>query len=95
MAFDDQKQMVQGSWQCAECGAEITELPFEPSGDRPVFCRDCHSKKRDNFKRERRMFEGNWKCADCGVAITQLPFEPRDESSIQCRECYMKSKERN
>ncbi|MDI6711054.1 MAG: zinc-ribbon domain containing protein [Thermoanaerobacterales bacterium] len=25
---------------CAECGAE-TEVPFRPSGDRPVYCRDC------------------------------------------------------
>lgn len=28
---------------CAECGAE-TEVPFRPSGDRPVYCRDCFSK---------------------------------------------------
>ncbi len=25
---------------CAACGAE-TEVPFRPSGDRPVYCRDC------------------------------------------------------
>ncbi|MBM7854827.1 CxxC-x17-CxxC domain-containing protein [Desulfohalotomaculum tongense] len=25
---------------CAQCGAE-TEVPFRPSGDRPVYCRDC------------------------------------------------------
>lgn len=40
------RQMVQGDWSCAECGNEIKELPFEPSGDRPILCRDCHAKQR-------------------------------------------------
>lgn len=40
-----QRQMVQGNWSCSQCGAEITELPFEPDGDRPLFCRDCHREK--------------------------------------------------
>ena len=35
------RQMHQGNWQCSECGKEITELPFEPAQDRPIFCRDC------------------------------------------------------
>lgn len=30
---------------CASCGAE-TEVPFKPSGDRPVYCFDCFSKNR-------------------------------------------------
>ncbi|MBI4837129.1 MAG: hypothetical protein HY813_01840 [Candidatus Portnoybacteria bacterium] len=38
--------MFQGRWKCAECGAEITELPFKPAEDRPVYCRDCHRNKR-------------------------------------------------
>jgi CxxC-x17-CxxC domain-containing protein len=29
---------------CAECGKE-TEVPFQPRGDRPVYCRDCFSKR--------------------------------------------------
>jgi CxxC-x17-CxxC domain-containing protein len=31
---------------CAECGAE-TEVPFQPRGDRPVYCRDCYRKIRN------------------------------------------------
>jgi len=27
---------------CAECG-QNTEVPFEPRGDRPVYCLDCFS----------------------------------------------------
>lgn len=26
---------------CASCGKETT-VPFQPSGDRPVYCRDCY-----------------------------------------------------
>jgi CxxC-x17-CxxC domain-containing protein len=29
---------------CAECGQD-TEVPFEPRGDRPVYCRECFAKR--------------------------------------------------
>lgn len=51
--FDDKprgnfapKQMIKGDWKCSECGAAITELPFEPAPDRPIYCRECWAKKR-------------------------------------------------
>ncbi|MDZ7798999.1 MAG: CxxC-x17-CxxC domain-containing protein [Patescibacteria group bacterium] len=40
--------MHQGKWTCSECGTEITELPFEPDGQRPIYCRQCHQKRRQN-----------------------------------------------
>ncbi len=30
---------------CAECGTETT-VPFEPTEGRPVYCRDCYTKVR-------------------------------------------------
>jgi len=30
---------------CAECQKDC-EVPFKPSGDRPVYCRECHQAKR-------------------------------------------------
>ena len=30
---------------CAECG-KSTEVPFEPNGDKPVYCSDCYRKVR-------------------------------------------------
>jgi CxxC-x17-CxxC domain-containing protein len=30
---------------CAQCGKE-TEVPFQPRGDRPVYCSDCYNKMR-------------------------------------------------
>ncbi len=32
---------------CAECGKD-TQLPFEPRGDKPVYCSDCYRKVRIN-----------------------------------------------
>jgi len=45
------REMVKGNWKCADCEKEITELPFEPSPDRPIYCRDCWKKRRDQNPR--------------------------------------------
>lgn len=98
---DSDREMIQGNWTCSECGTKITEMPFEPSADRPIFCRDCWSKKREsrprnNFGRNnfgpRKMFQGNWKCSECGTAITELPFEPSGDTPLFCRECFSKKR---
>jgi CxxC-x17-CxxC domain-containing protein len=31
---------------CDECGQQ-TQVPFRPSQDRPVYCRDCFGRRRD------------------------------------------------
>ncbi len=39
---------------CAQCGKQ-TEVPFEPRGDRPVYCSDCFASQRNSGGgRERR-----------------------------------------
>lgn len=35
---------------CAQCGKD-TQVPFEPRGDRPVYCSDCYSKQRPSTRR--------------------------------------------
>ena len=47
-----QRQTFQGDWTCSKCGAKITELPFEPDGDRPIYCRDCHRAMRNDRPRQ-------------------------------------------
>lgn len=32
--------------QCADCKKEC-EVPFKPSAGRPVYCKDCFSKRKD------------------------------------------------
>jgi len=32
---------------CSSCGNKA-QVPFKPSGDRPVYCRDCYTKQRSD-----------------------------------------------
>jgi CxxC-x17-CxxC domain-containing protein len=32
---------------CAACGAETT-VPFEPKTDRPIYCKECFMKQKNN-----------------------------------------------
>ena len=33
---------------CDNCGA-TTQVPFQPRGDKPVYCRDCYNKMRNQY----------------------------------------------
>ena len=106
MAYQDNnggsdRQMYQGNWKCSECGADITELPFQPDPSREgeLKCRDCHRKGRperrpagggNRFGGERKTYQGNWTCSKCGTAITELPFnpDPSRTGDLLCRECH-------
>ncbi|MFA6105062.1 MAG: CxxC-x17-CxxC domain-containing protein [Patescibacteria group bacterium] len=87
---------------CAKCGTHISQLPFQPSGDRPVYCSECNRAFRqtrtggnDRGGRSfggasngpRQMFDVNLTCASCGTAITQLPFQPSGDKPVYCRSC--------
>lgn len=81
---------------CASCSTAITELPFQPTADRPVYCRDCNRNRTNNrggggFNRTPRPMNDvsgmNLKCASCGTAITELPFTPDPERPVYCRDC--------
>ncbi len=41
--YGTQRQMFPA--KCAECGKD-TEVPFQPRGDKPVYCSDCYRKMR-------------------------------------------------
>ena len=38
---------------CSECGNEA-RVPFQPRGDKPVYCSDCFSRQRGGFSRSYR-----------------------------------------
>lgn len=38
---------------CSDCGNNC-EVPFRPTGDKPIFCSDCFKGKRDNSQRDSR-----------------------------------------
>jgi len=98
MAFTTDRQMFDVDLTCAKCGTHISQLPFQPSGDRPVYCADCNrafrSENRGNdrgFNRgpraPRQMFAVDLNCADCGTKITELPFQPSGDKPVYCRAC--------
>jgi len=35
---------------CSNCGKKA-QVPFKPSGDRPVYCRECYAKQREQGNR--------------------------------------------
>lgn len=45
-AGTDQQGRQLYSVKCSNCGKQ-TEVPFKPSGDRPVYCRDCYMQKKN------------------------------------------------
>jgi len=34
---------------CSACG-QTAEVPFQPRGDKPVYCRDCFAKQRSSYR---------------------------------------------
>lgn len=94
MVFGD-RQMYDVDLACAKCGTHISQLPFMPSGDRPVYCNECNrafraTRPMDNNRgprAPRQMFQVNLTCAECGTAITELPFQPTGDKPVYCRNC--------
>ncbi|MDH5770948.1 MAG: DNA-directed RNA polymerase [Candidatus Bathyarchaeota archaeon] len=43
MSYREKREMHKAV--CADCGKEC-EVPFKPDGSKPVYCRECYSKRR-------------------------------------------------
>ena len=84
---------------CSECGKKC-EVPFKPTGSKPVFCSDCFSKRRNERPRrfsgrdsgrfssgDRRMYKVI--CDECGKEC-EVPFKPTSDKPIYCDECFGK-----
>lgn len=41
------REMFQAT--CSSCG-KVAEVPFQPRGDKPVYCRDCFSSRRTSYR---------------------------------------------
>ncbi len=84
---------------CSTCGKDC-EVPFKPSGDKPVFCNDCFKGKESTETRsfrgrdsrrssfgEKRMFGAV--CDKCGKKC-EVPFKPSGDKPIYCSQCFDK-----
>ncbi len=84
------RPLFEGEWECSQCGAAITQLPFQPDAERPLFCRECHRKRRAEREVRKRsaMVQGSWTCVACGGDISELPFNPTRTDNLLCRQCH-------
>lgn len=86
---------------CNKCGKEC-EVPFKPTGDRPVFCSRCFEKpgqansgrsQGKNYQRsgfgDKRRYEAI--CDKCGNKC-EVPFRPTSGKPVYCNQCFEKGK---
>ena len=84
---------------CSKCGKDC-EVPFKPTGDKPIFCSECFRSEGNNEQRrsggrdsrrpsfgDKRMYEAT--CAECGVKC-EVPFKPRGDKPVLCSDCFSK-----
>jgi len=98
---DDRGAMFKAT--CAECGKDC-EVPFKPTGGRPVYCSNCFDKQGggdrerrpsrfDGGRRERPRFEDKQMyravCAECGKDC-EVPFRPTNNKPVYCSNCFDK-----
>ena len=84
---------------CSECGRDC-EVPFRPTGDKPVFCSNCFSSRkgaepRRSDRRDSRRFDSGNRtmykaiCDKCGKEC-EVPFKPSSDKPIYCSQCFSK-----
>lgn len=91
------RQMFQAT--CNKCGDQC-EVPFRPTGERPIYCKNCFRRDEGPQSRpfggrdqgrpsfgDKRMFEAT--CNRCGNRC-EVPFRPTGEKPVYCRECFGK-----
>lgn len=81
---------------CSECGKDC-QVPFKPTGDRPIFCSFCF--KKDENAGSRRSEGGDFRksfdqkplfkatCEKCGSAC-EVPFRPNGSKPVYCKACF-------
>ncbi len=84
---------------CAKCG-KTCEVPFKPTGDKPVYCSECFKGKSQNQRGysqdrdygrsrrdDKRMYQAV--CSDCGKNC-EVPFQPSSDKPVYCNNCFSK-----
>lgn len=79
---------------CSKCGQDC-EIPFHPSGGRPVFCNNCFKSQGggrpggEGFKKydsgDKQKFSAI--CSKCGKRC-EVPFRPAPGKSVFCDQCF-------
>ena len=89
--FRDRPQMYEAI--CDECGKKC-EVPFKPTGSKPVFCSECYSNREGGSSRGETRSRSSDRdrpqrfdavCDKCGKRF-DLPFKPT--RAVYCDECF-------
>lgn len=93
---------------CSECG-EDCQVPFRPTGEKPVFCSACFEKQGNggrpirfsgerHERRERPRSEDremfSATCDKCGETC-QVPFRPTAGKPVFCDNCFERTSDRS
>lgn len=67
---------------CFDCGKD-TEIPFKPSGDRPVYCKECFAKRKGQTAKAVESKPQGFSIAPSSpaVAATPSPAEPKKKKT--------------
>jgi CxxC-x17-CxxC domain-containing protein len=87
---------------CDECGNSC-EVPFRPTGDKPIYCSNCFESKREsggydgNRRNDRGFNKSSFRdrdkqmfsavCDECGKDC-EVPFKPSGDKPIYCSSCF-------
>lgn len=85
---------------CADCGSKC-QVPFKPTGSKPVYCSKCFEKyddKSSDSRKPRRDSRGSRSssnnrdmhsavCDKCGKDC-KVPFKPSSDKPIYCSDCF-------
>lgn len=77
---------------CSNCERPC-EVPFMPTGDKPVYCSKCFEKtgnanpRRSERRHEKKMYSVT--CDDCGNRC-EVPFRPSGGKPVYCKQCFGK-----
>lgn len=102
-SFDDRGAGRPGMHKatCADCGNPC-EVPFKPTGLKPIYCRNCFKRDDDtnsrrpddrsygnnrDFGRDARPEMHKATCTDCGSPC-EVPFRPSANKPVFCNNCF-------
>ena len=71
---------------CSDCG-QACEVPFKPSGDKPVRCRDCFRKSKPQGSFNRGGSGGFNRNRSFGNRGRSFDREPREMHKAKCSDC--------
>ena len=66
---------------CAKCGKSC-QVPFRPSGERPVYCHDCFDKTKSNNGEQRNLSTNRVEGRDGGTVPAVRPIGSGNNSEI-------------